>query len=120
MAKTSGCSAVHSSDDFAGAIDAVDAAAMAGGGVERAVGRLRHAPDHRLVGGEDGIHLGRQRKPAFAAERDALKRPWTKSVYEFISQAVVPLRPDAGREQRGQSRGIAAGASKWRMKPIIP
>ena len=54
-------------------VDAVNAAAVAGGGIERAIGRFGHAPDHRLVGRENGIDFGRERQAAFAAERDAVE-----------------------------------------------
>ena len=56
---------------LAGAIDLVEAAAMAGGGVERAIGALRQRPDHGLIAGEEGIDFGGEGEAAFAAEREA-------------------------------------------------
>ena len=100
MAKISGWSAVQRSDDLAGAVDAVDAAAMSGGGVERTIGRLGHAPDDGLIGGEEGIDFGREREAAFAAERDAVEAAADEiASTSSVSQVVVPLEKAAGGEQ---------------------
>ena len=105
---------------FARGIDAVDAAAVAGGGVERTVGGLGDAPDHRLVGGEDGIHLGSERQAAFAAERDAVE----VAADEIAVGVHLPGGGAAGDRASGQAgdkhRGDAGGAERWRMKTIIP
>src|SRR5262249_39947480 len=44
---------------------------MSGGGVDRAIRRLRRGPDDGLVAGEDGVDLGREGEASFAGERDA-------------------------------------------------
>ena len=74
-------------------VDAEDAAAMAGGGIERAVGPGGNAPDDGLFGGEEGIEFRGEGEAAVAAERDAVEL-----AFDEIGEA--GHLPDGGVEAR--------------------
>ena len=78
--------------------DAEDAAAMAGGGVERAIRRGRDAPDDGLFGGEKGVELRGERKAAVAAQRDAIE-----FAFDEIGEA-------------GHLPGVAVDARQWQQE----
>src|SRR5262249_47786478 len=90
---------------LAGAINLVDTAAMAGGGVERAVGGLGDGPDHGLVAGEDGVDLGGEGKSAFPAEGDAVELAFD----EIGVRGHFPGGGAAGESREGQETGEKYG-----------
>ena len=61
---------------------------MPGSSEDRAIGRLRHAPDDGLIGGKYRVDLGREGETAVAAERDALE----PAANEILIRADFPRR----------------------------
>ncbi len=77
--------------------------AIARRGVERAIRRRDHAPDHRLLGSEKRVELWRQRKPPIASQGNAVELAFTKSeklVISHTAEVDAPSVPTASANNK--------------------
>src|ERR1039457_6760719 len=79
---------------------------MSGSGIDGAIGTLGQCPDNGLIAGEEGIDLGGEGEPAFAAQREAVE----SSADEIRIGVQLPSGGAAGEGGRGERRAQNGGA----------